>query len=321
MIDPEWFLKLTGFEEEEYSATKENLVLRDRVLYSRQGKRIGNVGKFQMVPLGKLRKRLGDLSTGLLDFSDVHGESGSLHRDPSNSGCAMQVASQFNCLEMPGPDTTPEHGVTAYIYDRTQGPACAIAAAAGTIWRNYLVPNGSQEGQTSTHQLDGASRLGALISKGINHSKAMPWDMRNGYLLPSEADLISISAFLRDMSEEDLDMLRGELCVGVQAGVEINCPTQHRLMQVFCSAVPVSYSELDADLWEPLARLILEANYEATLIAAAMYAENTGNRSCFLTLLGGGAFGNQIEWIEQAIDRALSACCDLDLDVKLVHFG
>lgn len=42
----------------------------------------------------------------------------------------------------------------------------------------------------------------------------------------------------------------------------------HRVTQVFCSALPVSYG-VRSPHWEPLARLVLEACYEATLLAAA----------------------------------------------------
>ena len=45
------------------------------------------------------------------------------------------MASQFNLLEMTGPEITPEDGVTRYAHDRTQGPACAIAAGAATVYR------------------------------------------------------------------------------------------------------------------------------------------------------------------------------------------
>ena len=33
---------------------------------------------------------------------------------------------------------TPEDGVTRYKDDPTQGPACAIAASAATMYRNYF---------------------------------------------------------------------------------------------------------------------------------------------------------------------------------------
>ncbi len=51
----------------------------------------------------------------------------------------FQVASQFNLLEMISPNVTPDDGIGIYENDPTQGPACAIACGAGTIYRNYLV--------------------------------------------------------------------------------------------------------------------------------------------------------------------------------------
>ena len=36
--------------------------------------------------------------------------------------------------------TQPEDGVTLYAADPTQGPACALACAAGSVYRNYFCP-------------------------------------------------------------------------------------------------------------------------------------------------------------------------------------
>jgi hypothetical protein len=63
-----------------------------------------------------------------------------LHTDPIYCDATFLVASQFNCLEFPTPHHVPENGITDYIYDPTQGPACAVAAAPGTVLRNYFVP-------------------------------------------------------------------------------------------------------------------------------------------------------------------------------------
>ena len=52
----------------------------------------------------------------------------SLHLDLSNEGVLFQVASQVNLLEMASPNATPADGVSGYQCDRTQEPACAIAA-------------------------------------------------------------------------------------------------------------------------------------------------------------------------------------------------
>ncbi|KNC84078.1 hypothetical protein SARC_03706 [Sphaeroforma arctica JP610] len=59
--------------------------------------------------------------------------------DPKQSKDAVvQVASQFNLLEMADPDTTPTNGISIYYYDRTQGPVCAMQTPYGTLFRNYF---------------------------------------------------------------------------------------------------------------------------------------------------------------------------------------
>jgi hypothetical protein len=88
-----------------------------------------------------------------------------LMRLPEYAGALFQVASQFNLLEMVSPEVTPEQGVTRYQHDKTQGPACAIAAGAATIYRDYFVPVGDAVGQTSERQLDALADLGAALSR------------------------------------------------------------------------------------------------------------------------------------------------------------
>jgi hypothetical protein len=70
-------------------------------------------------------------------------------------------------LEIISPSITPERGVTGHALDRTQGPGCAIAAGAGTIWRNYLVPLDGQRGQTASRQLNGIVALGNALSAAL----------------------------------------------------------------------------------------------------------------------------------------------------------
>lgn len=52
--------------------------------------------------------------------------------------------------------------------------------------------------------------------------------------------------------------------------------SHHLVTQAYCSAVPVGYSPHSPDLWEPFARLVLEASYEATLRAVMLNA-STGS--------------------------------------------
>ena len=91
-------------------------------------------GQLETPTLAKLRARVlkSPAPSGKLKLREVISDAKSLHTDTSNTGALFQVASQFNLLEMPGPNVTPEDGVSAYEGDHTQGPACAVAAGAGT---------------------------------------------------------------------------------------------------------------------------------------------------------------------------------------------
>ena len=68
----------------------------------------------------------------------------------------------------------------------------------------------------------------------------------------------------------------------------------------------------------PLVQPIHEATYEATLIAAMLNKARNGSNILFLTMIGGGVFGNQPEWIIDAIRRTLRLHHHSGLDVRLV---
>jgi hypothetical protein len=219
---------------------------------------------------------------------------------------------------MTGPDVTPEDGVGIYEYDQTQGPACAIAAGAGTIQRNYFVRVNGQTGQSAGNQVDCLADLGAELA----NTGSRLWEMRNGYTLASQRGLAEIARRLRASSESELDRLRGLLRIGIQWHTQVTLgECKHTVSQAYCSALPVGYSDLPAPLWEPFARLVLEAAYVATFCAAVLNAASGGSRKLFLTLVGGGAFGNKPDWIVGGIQRALSLHREADLDVAIVSYG
>jgi len=92
--------------------------------------------------------------------------------------------------------------------------------------------------------------------------------------------------------------------------------------QMFCSAVPVAYAKSTTSKdWSTFAQLVLDASYEATLLAAGVLAMKRNARvKVYLTMLGGGAFGNRQGWIISAIKRSLKKFSSLPLDVCLVHY-
>lgn len=324
MTSRDWFFDLMGFHEDGYSETQRRLeVDRDKLISTVTGNRYG-IGELRLPTLAELQARVRPRGAGRSTVSCQVGDARALHAAPELAGALFQVASQFNVLEMVSEDVTPEQGVTGYAYDRTQGPACAIAAGAATIYRNYLVPVGGQIGQTHDHQLDALAPLGAALSAELHRPVSDLWNMRNGYALCSTDGLTAITDLLAGADDNLRDRLRGQLAIGLHRNVQVTDvvgePGRY-VSQAFCSALPVAYSHLSASSWELFARLVLEATYEATLLAGAEQAGAGGSNIVLLTRVGGGAFGNAPEWIDDAIERALTIVEHAGLDIRLVSYG
>jgi hypothetical protein len=245
----DWFELLTGYRETNYDDTRAKLSVEGSWLRSViNGKRYG-IGELELVSLQALRERSRSAGTriGQLKVSVVTGDVRQMHRAQENAGALFQVASQFNLLEMVSPTVTPEHGVTRYQNDPTQGPACAIAAGAATIYRNYFAPVGSGHGQTTGRQIDGLAALGEVLSGALNMPVSTLWEMHNGYALCTREGLDAIAKHLRSLQPEEVDILRGKLCIGIHRDVEVtDAVGEHRpiISQAFCSALPVAYSSV-----------------------------------------------------------------------------
>jgi hypothetical protein len=200
----------------------------------------------------------------------------------------------------------------------TQGPACAIAAGAGTIFRNYFVAVNGRIGQTADNQIDCLAGVGATF----DNSRQQHWQMVNGYALPSAGGLEAINRKLETLDKAARDAVRQALQIGLHWDTQVTLDgASHTVSQAFCSALPVAYTTHAPDLWGRFATLILEAAYEATICAAIVNSDRNGNNKLFLTLLGGGAFGNNPDWIVAAIRRALDLYSDSGLDVAIVSYG
>ncbi len=312
-----WFEELTGFPESSPEQVRANILIAGKTVKSLVNGKEWIYGELETPSLAELRKRVAASGNklGKLSLSEVVANVQDLHTDPANAGSLFQVASQFNLLEMVSPSVTPEFGVGIYENDHTQGPACAIAAGAGTIYRNYFVKVRDQLGQSATNQIDCLADIGAALE----NSRGRLWEMRNGYALATLDGLSEISTRLRSASPDEVDQLRQLLGIGTLWNTQVTVNTcQHLVSQAYCSALPVAYSTHPATLWTEFAQLILEAAYEATICAGILNSVRTGNNRLFLTLLGGGAFGNEPSWILDAIKRALQLYQRADLEVIVV---
>ncbi|MCC8995387.1 MAG: hypothetical protein LM550_17265 [Candidatus Contendobacter sp.] len=317
-IRPDWFERITGFAERSYAETRAHLKVEgDKLINVQTGRRYG-MGCLEVISLATLRERVGPLprSSVPATLGTLRGDIRQLHLAPEQQSSLIQVASQFNLLEMVGPDVIPENGVSDYVYDPTQGPACAIAAGAGTIYRNYLVPLNSDFGQTRERQINTLADLGMALG----HDETPLWDWRNGYALCTSEGLARIHAHLKAADVAEHERLRGLVRIGLHWDVEVTdaAAPGPQVTQAYCSAMPVAYGVRPVSAWSSIAQLVLEAAYEATLLAGVLNARRSVSNRVLITSLGGGAFGNDKDWIDAAIDRALALVGGCGLEILCV---
>ena len=327
-----WFEQLTGFTEQGAAQVRQMLTLENGVLTSRANGKTFKVGHLVTPTLTDLKAEAAVIMQSetfiakSATVQEVIADVQSLHLEPQNAGAFFQVASQFNLLEMVSPTVTPDSGITGYQLDRTQGPACAMACGAGLIYRNYFVPVDDEPGQTAERQLNMLEQFEQQLLTHVNQDTTEQfeslWQMKNGYALPSSKQLNAINQTLAQLNETEITELINAVKIGVQYDTEVTLNNiGHSVTQAYCSAMPVAYTEHPAMLWQPLACLILQAAYEATLAAAVLNASKTGNKKVYLTLLGGGAFGNAISWIIDALQKALNVYRQSGLSIMIVSYG
>ena len=320
-----WFEKLTGFTEESHNQVQHNISINDGIMTSLANDKSYSCGRLEIPTLAELRERSALLyyNDNQLKLTELVANVQDLYNDSANVGAMFQVASQFNLLEMVGPRRTPEDGVDMYEDDATQGPASAIACGAATIYRNYFVNVNGSIGQTSDNQVDCLQDIG----NELNNDNLQLWQMRNGYALADMYGLERINNILKGYTASQYDNLKSKIRIGVQWNAEVTLNhRKDKVNQAFCSALPVAYSNVGSKLWERFARLVLEATYEATFRTALINYERPngnlkGNNKLFLTLVGGGAFGNETEWVIDAISKSLKLFRNTPLDVRIVSYG
>lgn len=314
-----WFEELFGFKEISPENVREKIFLDGQSLVSEVNGKSYQFGTLEIPTLKDLKEQspLG-ICKGKISLNELVGNVQEIHCDPQNQNALFQAASQFNLLEMISPHVSPERGVGIYERDYTQGPACAIACGAGTIYRNYFVPIKDQIGQTMTTQVDCLE----LIGKELGNEDFGLWEMTNGYALINQKGLLNINAQISGLTTESREELKEKLKIGIQWNTQVTISSTSQVVsQVYCSALPVSYSNIDFFYYESFARLILEATYEATLHAALINLEQTDCNKVFLTLVGGGAFGNEMNWISDSIKKAVSKFLNAPLDVRIISHG
>lgn len=258
-----------------------------------------NAGRFETPTITELKMRAkeklhqgatGRVHLWVLDGANPVVDIGSLQASCSDT--LFQVASQFNCLESPGPFVTD---VAKYFHDPTQGPRAAISAFPATILRHYQAPGTNGERfiqQTNGQQIE-------LLADACGSGNAP-----NGYF---DGDSIKSPEIIAEQLENQFDKIRVGLHDQAQVLLGYNwdgsvADSESRLIaQVFTSTVAGgSYGgerNLGKESYVHSSRQLLRAAYLGTLLAAIV----VGRQRVMLTLIGGGVFENPINLIWDSI--------------------
>jgi len=338
-----FFSSLFGFVEDttDLACVYRNLKVAPRPgggteLHSQANGRTFNAGEFRIMTLGDLQRETrlpgggGTLSLIVGQGSKTKGirriDVGAMQADPGNRGATFQVASNFNCLEFVSPHDSAANGVSKYIHDLTQGPAASISCAPALVHRNYFVP----------HDHGGRHYEGQL-RRQINLLEDWPVDMINGYLGLTGSSLAKLGAVAADP-----DRFLRSAKVGVHRGVQVTsglkgstvelCSDPNQtITQVFTAAA--NLADVPPDVAADarvvaVAQLLLKVSYTLTLWAGAWNSQRappprdpSQRPTLYLTLVGGGVFGNRLCWIHDALQSNADLIQASGLDVRLVVYN
>lgn len=251
-----------------------------------------SVGELRVVVANSRSASAPSPTFSVLEGSDSVTDIGALQAMAA-PGTLFQVASQFNCLESPGPYLVP---VADYLHDPTQGPRASISAFPGTLVRHYAAPDptGGTFTQKPDRQID---LLAHVLRPEVGR-------VRSGYLQTVNIRDLEAAAIAL---EDNFDRIR----VGVHDDVEVvlganwdgSVPGRPRIGQVFTSTLATGMygnGETMTGPVEAICRQLLRAAYLGTLLAAL----DIGRTRVVLTMIGGGVFGNPHHLI---LDAALWA--------------
>lgn len=248
---------------------------------------------------------------------------GSLQANPDNRDAVFQVASNFSALEPTGPHHYPESGITNYIYDYTQGPFASISAAPGLFYRMYGIFYDSAEKPIEWRQTQG-HQIELLGGDGKYSQLKKIFPITNGYVdyvtYPESVNL--------ELTNKDKDEIR----IGYHRDIQITYgftmgdkqydidSKEQTVNQVFTAAIDFGSLNIGYKNHPKVierAQALLDAAYAGTLLVAA----TNKKKKVFLTLIGGGVFGNDISWISSAIAKNKEFIKDSGLDITLIIYN
>lgn len=277
----DWFYGILGFYETEFKYTLEEIP--DSIK--------NKMGSFDTISIFKLKekiKHLKKLNTNknlIVKYRKSHDNIDSFDTSAlqfyAKQGTLFQVASNFNCLEIPHKNYNPFNGyfLTKQMIDYTQGPSASSGTAFGSVLR--LI----------NHK---KNKIDLLIDTPIIQHNGKVKYSENNHIEEFDNDLIKIGLH----SNVEANFLRSDNFKYKENGVKIN--------QVFTSTCICNDSQPNK-----LSEIFLEKAYEGTYLSGII----TKAPRIVLTLIGGSSFNNSIKLICDTIIKVhLKYSCYLPTD-------
>jgi hypothetical protein len=228
----------------------------------------------------------------------------SLQFSPFGKDAIVQLASQFNYLEAVSPYSITE--VSEYVKDHTQGSQCALQSIPACVWRKVCARK-AQEKEVPPN--NGISYFDTFT----NYKNDFPSGVyKNGYLLPQSSQRI-------------LGLLHNPKILNILPQW-VKCDVSDSLQLHVMSAAPSFQGKgqpLEGTIDNEICKILVGEQYEAIAKLAVICSYNKILNKVHLTLVGQGAFNNNISVIEYAFKKFVDVIkyYNGNIDIFLHIFG
>ncbi|HEV2600698.1 MAG TPA: hypothetical protein VGT41_00235 [Candidatus Babeliales bacterium] len=250
----------------------------------------------------------------------------------------FMIASNFNALE--GGMGQFNRNLNGMNHAPVQGEEAALATMGAAIYRRYLVPRINQlqdlggifdlQGMKPEEE-DGGAR--PFITSKIDAKKAITRKDMEGFAVTLHKDIVVTSGASTDPNALDRQMIdrsdkrrKIPICNKQMPTQGPNVVTvSHILTSAHdLSGLPRKQNNPGAvdttsrayPAQAEIARAVLDASYEATILTAMEYCAD----QLILTLIGASAFRNDAKWIVETLERLIPLIVASNIDIKIVLF-
>lgn len=261
------------------------------------------IGTFNIVNIGSLKNMVKKVDINqnpkrrkcifeIMDNVDIGKLQGLLK---TKDRAIVQVASNFNCLEVPSRYSAPNSGdLTEYAHmDSTQGPAATFGPLAAYIYRTHF-SLGNFSGQTLKNQLDLLDDVQEYLGKSVNGKLTLSGKEKSIKDIDSVVDNIKIGLHC------DISVLYARDEFRRHFELDQPCPIIDQCFNSTINTQDYGAIVLPAYKINKIMQTLLRAAYESVYLSAIVRKRKV----VYLTLVGGGVFHNPINMICQEIIRA-----------------